>query len=166
MGILVEDGFVYIANKSDPMKKILADTPWALEWGRPLRDVFDAELTNNMYFNPGILYSRNEATDKGVQGIKQKGERSRWALRSEKVMIRGYVATLWKEMPEKVDETPSSPEASASLADLKRFNCISDVYSGPFPRNASGTAFWAYKSRDIFNVCVKAFSLKMEGGFL
>ena len=47
----------------------------------------------------------------------------------------------------------------------ERFNCISDVYSG-LSRNASGTAFWAYKSRDIFNVCVKAFSLKMEGGFL
>ena len=68
VGILVEDGFVYIANKSDPMKKILADTPWALEWGRPLRDVFDAELTNAMYFNPGIL---SRATKLPIKAFKE-----------------------------------------------------------------------------------------------
>ena len=68
VGILVEDGFVYIANKSDPMKKILADTPWALEWGRPLRDVFDAELTNNMYFNPGIS---SRATKLPIKAFKE-----------------------------------------------------------------------------------------------
>src|SRR3990172_3135759 len=34
-------------------------------------------------------------------------------------MKRDYVATLWKEMPENANETPSSAESSDSFADLK-----------------------------------------------
>ena len=54
LGIKVEDNFCYIANSSDPMRKALADTPWASEWGRPLRDFYDAENTATIYFSPGI----------------------------------------------------------------------------------------------------------------
>ena len=54
-GIKVEDGCVYIANKSDPVKRILADTPWVGEWGRPLKDLEGAEATEGtIHFSPGI----------------------------------------------------------------------------------------------------------------
>lgn len=58
-GIKVEDENVYIANNSDPIKKLLADTPWAEEWGRPLRDLEGAEITTTMHFSSGI---RSRAT--------------------------------------------------------------------------------------------------------
>ena len=54
LGVKVEGGFAYIANNSDPMRKVLGDTPWASEWGRPLRDFYNAENTAPMYFTPGI----------------------------------------------------------------------------------------------------------------
>lgn len=53
-GILVTFDSIWIANKSDPMARILKNTPWASEWGRPLRDINGAESCGNMYFAPGI----------------------------------------------------------------------------------------------------------------
>ncbi len=53
-GIVVEGMFFFIANRCDPLKKILQGTAWASEWGRPLRDLYDAETTGVMYFGPGI----------------------------------------------------------------------------------------------------------------
>lgn len=46
--------WVLFANKSDPLKAILQDTPWAGEWSRPLKDVYHAEPENVTYFSPGI----------------------------------------------------------------------------------------------------------------
>jgi len=53
-GIMVTYDSVWIANKSDPMSKILKHTPWSSEWGRPLRDIDGAEAWENTYFAPGI----------------------------------------------------------------------------------------------------------------
>ena len=45
---------VYIANRSEPMKKLLTDSPWAGDWGRPLKDLNGGECAGVMYFTPGI----------------------------------------------------------------------------------------------------------------
>jgi len=61
-GILVKDeelndiskAYVYISNDSGPIRKLLAETPWAGEWGRPLRDLEGAEATKTKHFSSGI----------------------------------------------------------------------------------------------------------------
>ena len=45
---------VYIANRCDPMRKILEDTPWGAAWARTLSEHKGAEKTEAMYFSPGI----------------------------------------------------------------------------------------------------------------
>ncbi|MCK5563662.1 MAG: hypothetical protein KAJ07_00310 [Planctomycetes bacterium] len=46
--------YVLISNVSDPIKGLLANTPWVGEWGRPLRDLKGAEATDTIHFSPGI----------------------------------------------------------------------------------------------------------------
>src|SRR3990167_9621671 len=53
-GFKTDGEHIYIANKSEPIKKILAGTPWASEWARPLKDIYKAESTDTIYFSPGI----------------------------------------------------------------------------------------------------------------
>jgi len=53
-GIKVESDMVFIANKSDNLRKILAGTPWERDWGRPLKSLKGAEGADPMYFAPGI----------------------------------------------------------------------------------------------------------------
>lgn len=53
-GIKTTKERVYIANRSEPMKKVLLDTPWSGDWGRPLKDIDGGECAGVMYFTPGI----------------------------------------------------------------------------------------------------------------
>lgn len=54
IGIIAEFDHFTISNASDPIKKILQDTPWHSDWGRPLKELPDAEATNTTFFAPGI----------------------------------------------------------------------------------------------------------------
>lgn len=55
IGILCQDfDSVTISNNSNPLKKILQDTPWHSDWGRPLKELPDAVSTDNIFFSPGI----------------------------------------------------------------------------------------------------------------
>ena len=45
---------VTIANKCEPIKRILKDTPWHSDWARPLKEIDKSETTGNTYFSPGI----------------------------------------------------------------------------------------------------------------
>jgi len=56
-------------------------------------------------------------------------------------MKRDYVATLWKEMPENANETPSSAESSDSFADLKKIHIIQKAR---FAGNCPAFVFWHY----------------------
>ena len=67
-GIIADNGFFYIANTSEAIKKILADTSWAHDWGRPLRDIFSAEITKNMYFISGINSRATKLSMKILRG--------------------------------------------------------------------------------------------------
>jgi len=53
-GIKCEVEGVTIGNSCDPLKKILAETPWHSEWGRPLRELPGAVACGNTYFSVGI----------------------------------------------------------------------------------------------------------------
>ena len=54
-GIKVEIGYVYIANRCDPLRsKVLKDTQWADGWYRVLKDLPDADTTPAIYFSAGI----------------------------------------------------------------------------------------------------------------
>lgn len=54
IGILVKGGEIWIANKCDPLSRILADTPWESSWSRTLGEIDGAEKQSNTYFSPGI----------------------------------------------------------------------------------------------------------------
>jgi putative DNA primase/helicase len=53
-GIRVKDGELIIANSSPPLRKVLAETPWAV-WSRTLGDYPGAGVAGNkaVYFGPG-----------------------------------------------------------------------------------------------------------------
>ena len=45
---------VTIANKCEPIKRILKDTPWHSDWARPLKEIDGSDTTKNTFFSPGI----------------------------------------------------------------------------------------------------------------
>jgi len=53
-GIKVDDGRIYIANQSPPLRKLLSDTPW-VPWSRTLGDYPGAISEKKpTYFSPGL----------------------------------------------------------------------------------------------------------------
>lgn len=54
LGMRIEGDRLLIANNSDPLSKMLAETPWASNWARPLSEFDGAEKLNTSYFSPGI----------------------------------------------------------------------------------------------------------------
>ena len=49
-----ESRCVIIANKAPALSKMLADTPWAKDWVRPLRSLPGAEAADTKYFSAGL----------------------------------------------------------------------------------------------------------------
>ena len=54
-GIKVEEGMVYIANKAEPLTKLLRDTAWQTDWTRTLSECDNAQKTAAIRFSPGIV---------------------------------------------------------------------------------------------------------------
>jgi len=54
-GLMIEDGWLLVANNSTPLGQLLCKTVWHADWSRSLMDVDHAEKTHNVrYFSPGI----------------------------------------------------------------------------------------------------------------
>ena len=53
-GIITDFQTILIANNCQPMRELLKGTAWSSDWSRPLKDLYDAEITKVKYFAPGI----------------------------------------------------------------------------------------------------------------
>ena len=54
IGIDVEDEYLFVANQSIPLAKLLADTPWGKSWGQQLKNLKGSEQAPNKTYAPGI----------------------------------------------------------------------------------------------------------------
>jgi hypothetical protein len=54
IGMIVEYGWLFVANKSRPLAKILKNTQWWSGWGRALKKMPGAERAPTKYYSPGI----------------------------------------------------------------------------------------------------------------
>lgn len=52
-GVLVKDGYIYIANRNPNLTRILRDTDWSERWSRGLSDIEGAVKSDPIYFGPG-----------------------------------------------------------------------------------------------------------------
>ncbi len=53
-GMMVKDGWLWVANRSRPLSRLLRETPWHADWSRSLRDVNGARRAPTRYYSPGI----------------------------------------------------------------------------------------------------------------
>lgn len=54
LGLYVDNNYLWIANQSVPLQKILADTPWGKSWAQQLKNIKGAEQAPNKTYGPGI----------------------------------------------------------------------------------------------------------------